>query len=108
MRNLQRILLAVCLILVISIGCDPQPEFDGLTIEDFDFLEERMSYEEIELTLGESGVEVGSGFFIIMYTLENGSLVYLHFLGDPNNLMNARMVHSDGSEETLLPWSENN
>jgi hypothetical protein len=50
---------------------------DDLTVDDFYFLEYKMSYEEIKKHVGPADKDIGSGLYNFVYELKDGSVVLL-------------------------------
>lgn len=73
----------------------------GLTLSDFQFLEQGMSLEEIVDRVGEPDRELGSGISHFQYDLTDGrtlELVFLHL----DDLLGAVILEEDGNVIDLL------
>jgi len=73
----------------------------NLQRKDFDFLEKGMFYDEIYSKVGPPAEDAGSGIFIPVYNLEDGSRIYLSF---PNNktLYKVYIQYNDGTTEDII------
>jgi len=77
-----------------------------LSIEDFGFIRKGMSYKEVYEKVGPHAKDIGSGIFVLVYELEDGASIRLHFTGinlyKDCKLYSAYIVYEDGSEVCIL------
>lgn len=89
----------VCLLLMTR-------DHSRLTLADFEFLEPGMSLETIVARVGEPDRDVGSGFYIPVYELADGSTIVLQFGGDPSELLMAIQESEEGTVTVIVEQQE--
>jgi len=70
--------------------------------EDFDFLTIGMQFEEIYKRVGPPAENVGSGFIIVAYDLDDGTKILLRFIQSQLVLEGVFIKYEDGSHEVIL------
>lgn len=106
-RTKTSLLLVICAGVILTTACDgastTQPtQHRKLTRADFGFVELGMSMAEIARYVGLPSREVGSGTFVFVYDLDDGSEVILAFGGSTDQLESAILQLPDGQRESLL------
>ena len=67
----------------------------GKTVDDFNFLEKGMRYQDVVNRVGKADQETGSGVYAYTYELSNGNSVVLIFL-QLDSLYSAHLVDASG------------
>jgi hypothetical protein len=70
-------------------------------LTDFNFLEYGISYEEIVKMVGKEDRDIGSGVYLLEYSLADGSNIILQFF-TLESLNNAYILYDDGKTEKLV------
>ena len=68
---------------------------------DFNFLAKGMSYDEIVAHVGKEDRDIGSGLYILEYSLSDGSKVHLSF-ATLDSLYIASLISVDGQTEYII------
>ncbi len=68
---------------------------------DFDFLVKGISYKEVVAHVGKEDRDVGSGTYILVYNLVDGSKIYLQFF-TLEHLYSASIRYADGRSEFII------
>jgi hypothetical protein len=68
---------------------------------DFDFLEYGISYDEIIKRVGKEDKDIGSGLYLLEYSLADGSKIILQFF-TLESLNSAYLIYDDGKTESLV------
>jgi hypothetical protein len=68
---------------------------------DFNFLAKDMSYDEIVAHVGKEDRNIGSGLYILEYSLSDDSKVYLSF-ATLDSLYSASLISVDGQTEYII------
>jgi hypothetical protein len=100
--------LGMLLVLALS-GCagnqptpTATPQGSSRTLADFSFLQLGMSYNEVVARVGEPDRDIGSGMYVYVYTLSDGSELNLSF-ASLDHLLSALVYHpQDGTREFIL------
>jgi hypothetical protein len=80
----------------------PTPPLGGFALDDFQFLQLGMSYNEIVARVGEAARDEGSGVYAFVYPLRDGTELILTFL-QLDSLESAVLYNpGDGSRQTIL------
>ena len=118
---MKRLLRTVCIIAIgftyiFFVGCSgtpinnptltPTTHRRDLIRSNFDFLKAGISYEEIVSKVGEPDANVGSGLYIYVYILKDGTIVSLTFR-HLDYLDYAFIKYPDGSVEVLVKKDKN-
>ncbi len=82
----SEITIRFCLLAIVGglvfAACDgnaTQPRSSKPELSDFDFLELGMPYDEVVARMGEADRDIGSGFHLMVYELEDGREIVLSF-----------------------------
>lgn len=70
-------------------------------LTDFNFLEKGISYDEIVKKVGKEDKDIGSGLYLLEYSLADGSNIILQFF-TLESLNNAYIIYDDGKTESLV------
>jgi hypothetical protein len=70
-------------------------------LTDFNFLEYGISYEEIVNRVGKEDKDIGSGLYLLEYSLADGSNITLQFF-TLESLNSAYLIYDDGKTESLV------
>jgi hypothetical protein len=70
-------------------------------LTDFNFLEYGISYEEIVKIVGKEDRDIGSGLYLLEYSLADGSNVILQFF-TLESLNSAYILYNDGKTEAFV------
>ena len=70
-------------------------------LTDFNFLEKGISYDEIVKRVGKEDKDIGSGLYLLEYSLADGSKIILQFF-TLESLNSAYIIYDDGKTESLV------
>ncbi len=70
-------------------------------LTDFNFLENGISYDEIVKRVGKEDKDIGSGLYLLEYSLADGSNIILQFF-TLESLNSAYILYEDGKTESLV------
>lgn len=70
-------------------------------LADFEFLELGMSYDEVVGKVGEADRDIGSGIFLMVYQLENGTELILSF-PSLDNLSAVHLYNPESDDRKLI------
>jgi hypothetical protein len=79
----------------------PTAEKEKLTLDDFSFLKAGISFDEVVVKVGNPEDDIGSGFHIFVYNLQDGSVVLLCF-GSLDHIQYASITFPDGTAKFLV------
>lgn len=82
-------------VVMMLLACSGEETRSKRTIEDFSFLKKGISYQQIVSTLGEPDKELGSGAYVYVYSLSDGTSVTLSFI-NLDKLYSARLLDKNG------------
>lgn len=102
---MKRFILILVLLTVFLVGCTKSGcDGEGNTLEDFEFLELGMSYEEVSKCVGQR-LSPCSSHLCLAYNLDDGSIVRLTLAITYNGgseLTSAVVLYPDGTQKDLL------
>lgn len=94
---MMRKLVWLALLTIVCVSCNRKQ----LTIADFDSIKKGMSYAEVVKVIGKPSNNVGSGFYVYNYSLDDGRIVSIMF-ADLASLMDARVFDPNTKSSTSL------